>query len=63
MKRQILIFVCVASVPFAFARESAAADPVTFVAKKTAHVAHTVASGFNRHVVQPARRTIAHRMP
>ena len=57
MKRHILILICAAFAPFLCAQETAA-GPVTFVVNKTAQVAHRVAYGFNRHVVQPARRVI-----
>ena len=57
MKRSITIIACVALTPFFFAQE-ASAFPGERILYRTAHVAHRVAYGFNRHVVQPARRVV-----
>jgi hypothetical protein len=57
MKRSLAIFACLALTPFFFAQE-AGAFPGERVLNGTAHVAHRVAYGFNRHVVQPARRVV-----
>ena len=57
MKRSIAIIACVVLTPFFFAQE-ASAFPGERILYRTAHVAHRVAYGFNRHVVQPARRVV-----
>jgi len=57
MERLIAILACAGLAPFLLAQE-AGAFPGERVLDKTAHVAHRVAYGFNRHVVQPARRVV-----
>jgi len=57
MKRSIAVLACAVLAPFLLAQE-AGAFPGERVLDKTAQVAHRVAYGFNRHVVQPAKRVV-----
>jgi hypothetical protein len=62
MKYYITILTVAVLGTFLCAQE-AAAFPGERVLDKTAHVAHRVAYGFNRHVIQPARRVIVRHTP